>query len=192
MAARSQWLATLLMHAVTSRTAASPPFAAFAAAAAAAPRARATCALAFSILCRTRQPSRVLFSDGRGAVGVRRRLSSHATQKEIGGAAGEGSCRGWGEDVWEEQLNIRHLEKAGARPQFFRTSCVFAPNKPADLIDTIVAERGVSVVLDLRSLDEMKTDVDSKFQTVVYRRDTTPSLETASILRSPLYSDFIW
>jgi hypothetical protein len=167
MAARSQWLATMLMHAVTSRTAASPPFAAFAAAAAAAPCARATCALA----------SR------------RRGLSSHAAQKEIGGAAGEGSCRGWGEDVWEEQLNIRQLEKAGARPQFFRTSCVFAPNKPADLIDTIVAERGVSVVLDLRSLDEMKTDVDSKFQTVVYRRDTTPSLDTASILKSPLYSD---
>ena len=182
MAARSQWLATMLMHAVTSRTAASPPFSAFAAAAAAAPCARATCALAFSILCRPRQPSRV-------AEGMRRGLSSHAAQKEIGGAAGEGSCRGWGEDVWEEQLNIRQLEKAGARPQFFRTSCVFAPNKPADLIDTIVAERGVSVVLDLRSLDEMKTDVDSKFQTVVYRRDTTPSLDTASILKSPLYSD---
>ena len=54
-----------------------------------------------------------------------------------------------------EQLNIRDLE--GGRGQFFRTSCVFAPNKPADLVQTLVAARGVSVVLDLRSLDEMKT-----------------------------------
>ena len=82
--------------------------------------------------------------------------------------------------MWEEQLNIRNLEKAGAkRVQFYRTSCVFAPNKPADLVDTLVASRGVSVVLDLRSLDEMKTDITSAFETVVHNRANPPSLESA-------------
>lgn len=87
-----------------------------------------------------------------------------------------GSCREWGEDVWAEQLNIRDLEEGRGRRQFYRTSCVFAPNKPGDLIDTLVASRGVSVVLDLRSLDEMKTDIESTFTSVVYDRKQPPSL----------------
>lgn len=82
--------------------------------------------------------------------------------------------------MWEEQINIRDLEAAETTTQqFYRTSCVFAPNKPADLIDTLVSSRRVSVVLDLRSLDEMKTDITSAFTTVVYSRTAPPSLEEA-------------
>ena len=180
--ARRQWLAGILIHAtMTSRSAASVS----SASASSPPTAFAARSLAFSILCRTHQPScrAVPLLYHRSAPLRRRPLSSNTAQAamcaEGQGTTGEGSCRGWGEDVWEEQLNIRHLEKAGARPQFFRTSCVFAPNKPADLIDTMVAERGVSVVLDLRSLDEMKTDIASKFSTRVYKRDAPPSLEAA-------------
>jgi len=108
--------------------------------------------LAFSILCRSRP------FELRRAQPARAMCTSPAA----------GNCRDWGDDVWDKQLNIRDLESPEATSQqFYRTSCVFAPNKPADLVDTLVSSRRMSVVLDLRSLDEMKTDVEVCFDTML-------------------------
>jgi hypothetical protein len=140
--------------------------------------------LAFSILCRTRfvRTAVLLRPKAGGGVSVARTTVRAASSGgDVAGAAGEETCSKWTEPVWAEQLNIRDLEKEQtSSSQFFRTSCVFAPNKPADLLDTLVAQRGVSVVLDLRSLDEMKTDVASSFETVIFSRSAPPSLAAAT------------
>lgn len=106
-----------------------------------------------------------------------RASSSSSSGEDAAGKVNRGACRDWTEDMWAEQLNIRDLESSSSSRQFFRTSCVFAPNKPADLLEMLVSERLVSVVLDLRSLDEMKTDVAaSTFETVVFSRSAPPSM----------------
>ena len=112
---------------------------------------------------------------------VRRLCSPPAARAdEAEDQLGEESCQGWEDATWEKQLNIRDLEKGNESPQqLFRTSCVFAPNKPRDLVEQLIAQRNISVVLDLRSLDEMKTDVDSSFETVVFSRTDPPSLTAA-------------
>ena len=132
--------------------------------------------LAFSVLYRMYR----LRPAGKAKVRTASRRASSSSSSGAdgaGGRVGDGACREWSEDIWAEQLNIRDLEKEESTSrQFYRTSCVFAPNKPADLLELLVAERRVSVVLDLRSLDEMKTDVASAFEKVVFSRSTPPSL----------------